>query len=120
MIIVPTMWEEHQVPNDFYRFTRYGTKRLLEEAGFDIDQIRPLGGYFWFMGRKFIDILEFFQSFPRVLVWPLLVVPFGLVLPVIFKNLDWLDREKYYTIGQLCFCRRVREPVDGDGAGVLP
>jgi SAM-dependent methyltransferase len=122
MIIVPTMWEEHQMPNDFYRFTRYGAIRLLEEAGFAVDEVRPLGGYFWFMGRKFIDILEFFQAFPRLLLWPLLVIPFGFVLPAIFKNLDWLDRDKYYTIGQLCFCRRVREPgaPEGAGADILP
>jgi SAM-dependent methyltransferase len=120
MIIVPTMWEEHQMPNDFYRFTRYGTLRLLEEAGFAVDQIRPLGGYFWFMGRKFIDILEFFETFPRFLFWPFLAVPFGLILPIIFKNLDWLDRDKYYTIGQLCFCRRVRAPGTPDGPNILP
>src|SRR5439155_20335566 len=78
-IIVHTMWEDHQMPNDFYRFTRYGTIRLLEEAGFTVDEIRPLGGYFWFMGRKFIDMLEFFESFPRLMLWPLLVIPFGLL-----------------------------------------
>jgi SAM-dependent methyltransferase len=120
MIIVPTMWEEHQMPHDFYRFTRYGTARLLEEAGFHVEHIRPIGGYFWFMGRKFIDILEFFQSFPRAIFWPLLVIPFGLVMPAVFKSLDWLDREKYYTIGQLCFCRRVRDPGTPYGAHILP
>jgi SAM-dependent methyltransferase len=120
MIIVPTMWEEHQMPNDFYRFTRYGTIRLLEDAGFAVDRIRPLGGYFWFMGRKFIDILEFFETFPRFIMWPLLVIPFGVLLPMVFKNLDWLDRNKYYTIGQLCFCRRIREPGTSEGAGILP
>ena len=120
MIIVPTMWEEHQMPNDFYRFTRYGAIRMLEEAGFAVDQVRPLGGYFWFMGRKFIDMLEFFETFPRWLLWPLLVIPFGFVLPMIFTHLDWLDRDKYYTIGQLCFCRRVREPGGADGAKILP
>jgi len=124
MIIVPTMWEEHQMPHDYYRFTRYGAKNLLEEAGFAVDQIRPLGGYFWFMGRKFIDVLEFFERFPRVLLWPFLAVPFGFLLPILCTHLDWLDRDKYYTIGQLCFCRRVREPGAsagvGDGSGILP
>ena len=120
MIIVPTMWEEHMMPHDFYRFTRHGTTRLLEEAGFEVERLSPLGGYFWFMGRKFIDLLEFFETFPRLLLWPFLVVPFGIILPMIFKNLDWLDHDKYYTIGQLCFCRRVREPGTAEGAGILP
>ena len=83
MIIVPTMWEEHQMPHDYYRFTRYGAQNLLEEAGFAVDQIRPLGGYFWFMGRKFIDVLEFFERFPRALLWPFLAIPFGFLLPML-------------------------------------
>jgi SAM-dependent methyltransferase len=120
MIIVPTMWEEHQMPNDFYRFTRYGAIRLLKDAGFEVDEIRPLGGYFWFMGRKFIDILEFFETFPRLLLWPFLAIPFGFVLPAIFRNLDWLDRDKYYTIGQLCFCTKVHDPGVESGSGILP
>jgi SAM-dependent methyltransferase len=120
MIIVPTMWEEHQMPHDYYRFTRYGARNLLEEAGFAVDQIRPLGGYFWFMGRKFIDVLEFFERGPRVLLWPFLAVPFGFLLPILCTHLDWLDRDKYYTIGQLCFCRRVGDPGAPGGNGILP
>ena len=72
------------------------------------------------MGRKFIDVLEFFERGARVLLWPLLVIPFGFLLPMLCTHLDWLDRDKYYTIGQLCFCRRVREPRTSDGAGILP
>ncbi len=119
LIVVPTMWEEHMVPYDYYRFTRWGMENLLKETGFELIEMKPIGGYFWFMGRKFIDILEFFQSFPRLLLWPLLVVPFGFVLPAIFNALDWLDRDKFYTIGQLCFARKVSEE-DRNGSGVLP
>lgn len=119
MIVVPTVWEEHQVPNDYFRFTRYGLERLLEEAGFEIEGRRPIGGYFWFMGRKFIDLLGFFESFPRNLLWPVLVIPFGFLLPALFTSLDWLDRDKYYTIGQLCYARKVRETA-GQPPGILP
>jgi hypothetical protein len=41
-------------------------------------------------------------------------------LPMLCTHLDWLDRDKYYTIGQLCFCRRVRAPGTPGGAGILP
>jgi len=54
------------------------------------------------------------------LLWPFLAIPFGFVLPAVFRHLDWLDRDKYYTIGQLCFCTRVREPGVDDGPGILP
>ncbi len=37
-MLVPLCWEEHEQPYDFYRYTRYGLRYLLENAGFkDID-----------------------------------------------------------------------------------
>ena len=120
LIVVPTLWEEHQMPNDFYRFTRYGISRLLEEAGFEIAEQWPIGGYFWFMGRKSIDILEFFQKPLRWIFWPLLAILFGLVLPLLCRHLDWLDSDKYYTIGQVCIARKVRPASDFHGSGILP
>jgi len=38
---VPFAWEEHEVPYDFYRYTRYGIKDLLERAGFDDVIVKP-------------------------------------------------------------------------------
>ncbi len=31
---VPFVWEEHETPYDFYRYTRYGIEQLLLDAGF--------------------------------------------------------------------------------------
>lgn len=121
LLVVPTMWEEHQMPHDYYRFTRYGIERLLKEAGFEVQERFPIGGYFWFMGRKAVDILEFFQPMPQRLLWPLLVIPFGFLLPIFLRHLDFLDKDKYYTIGQVCIAKKVSAPEQNStGAGVLP
>lgn len=37
----PFMYHEHETPYDFNRFTRYGLKSRLEEAGFRIIQLLP-------------------------------------------------------------------------------
>ena len=120
LIVVPTMWEEHQMPHDFYRFTRYGLDRLLEQAGFRVLDRYPIGGYFWFMGRKSIDLLEFFQSFPRALLWPLLAPLFGVLVPILCRHLDWLDRDKFYTIGQVCFAEKVAVAQPVASSPILP
>lgn len=36
LITVPLLWGEHEVPFDFRRFTTFGTRRLLESAGFEV------------------------------------------------------------------------------------
>jgi SAM-dependent methyltransferase len=37
---VPFVWEEHEQPHDFFRYTRYGIGHLLGEAGFDQLDVR--------------------------------------------------------------------------------
>jgi SAM-dependent methyltransferase len=42
-VAVPFSGREHQIPYDFYRYTRYGLAFLLEQAGFNADYIEPVG-----------------------------------------------------------------------------
>jgi SAM-dependent methyltransferase len=37
----PFVWEEHEAPYDFFRYTRYGIATLLNDAGFDEVEVRP-------------------------------------------------------------------------------
>lgn len=41
----PLWYEEHEVPYDFYRYTRYGLGHLFGKAGFQIHELRGLDGY---------------------------------------------------------------------------
>ncbi|RPI31273.1 MAG: class I SAM-dependent methyltransferase, partial [Chloroflexota bacterium] len=45
-VSAPLFYTEHQVPYDFYRYTQYGFKHLLEEAGFQIERVERLEGYY--------------------------------------------------------------------------
>ena len=41
LLVVPQDWEVHQAPHDYFRFTRYGVRHLLETAGFTEISINP-------------------------------------------------------------------------------
>lgn len=43
---VPFMWRIHEAPNDYYRFTSYGLKYLLEKAGYTDVRVIPELGFF--------------------------------------------------------------------------
>lgn len=45
-ISAPFYYEEHEVPYDFFRYTRYGFRTLIEGAGFKIEELTELEGYF--------------------------------------------------------------------------
>jgi len=98
-IVVPHMWEEHQRPHDFFRFTSGGIRYLLESSGIRIRRIHPVGGFFWQLGRRLMGVLSFTQQGWRWLLFPILAPVFGLVLPLCCYYLDSLDQDRAYTLG---------------------
>lgn len=50
---VPFQWWLHEAPHDYYRYTPYGLKYLLEKAGFDSIIVLPSSGLFTTLALKF-------------------------------------------------------------------
>jgi SAM-dependent methyltransferase len=98
-LVVPHMWEEHQKPYDFFRFTSSGIRYLMQSAGIRIRKIHPVGGFFWQLGRRLMAVLAFTQSGWRWLLFPVLAPVFGLILPLCCYYLDSLDHDRAYTLG---------------------
>jgi SAM-dependent methyltransferase len=45
-VSAPLYYEEHEQPYDFYRYTQFGMRYLLKEAGFEVLQLDSVEGYF--------------------------------------------------------------------------
>ncbi len=107
-LVVPFLWEEHQAPHDYLRFTRYGIRMLLEEHPYRIELLEPMGGFFQVCARRCISFLDFFQ---RGWLW-LLFIPlapwFGLLLPLLLNCLDPVDRKKEFSLGFRIRATRLR------------
>ena len=99
VMVVPFLWEEHQIPHDFFRFTRYGVRSLFESSALRLDLLSPVGGFFWLCARRSVAFLSFFQGGWRWVLFPLLAPFFGLLFPLILYLMDGLDREKNYSLG---------------------
>lgn len=63
---VPFMWWVHEAPHDYYRYTKYGLRYMLEKAGFTEIAVYPQTG-FWVMW-----ILKFNYQTTRLIrgPWP--------------------------------------------------
>jgi SAM-dependent methyltransferase len=101
-MVVPHMWEEHQRPHDYFRFTSGGARFLMERAGLRVERVEPVGGFFWQLGRRFMAVLMFAQRGWRWIFFPLLAPVFGLILPLCCYYLDSLDDDRTYTLGFIC------------------
>jgi SAM-dependent methyltransferase len=105
LIAAPHEWEVHQAPYDYFRYTRYGLAYLLEKTGFEVRELRASGGYFRLLARRLLNGLQFFTGGLRWLGFfpaAILAVPTALILPF----LDFLDRDRNFTLGYICTARK--------------
>jgi SAM-dependent methyltransferase len=101
MLVAPQEWEIHQAPHDYFRFTRYGLRHLLESAGFAAVHILPVGGIFRLLARRLLNSLQYFRG-PWLWLTALALAPAALLLPVF----DRLDRDRNFTLGYICTARK--------------
>lgn len=69
VLTVPFLWPTHESPYDFYRYTPFALKKLLEQSGFNQIEITCLGGWdatmaqmisLWIKRRGFSRIFQIF------------------------------------------------------------
>jgi len=104
-LVAPLDWEEHQQPHDFFRYTRFGLRLLLERAGFDEITLTPAGGYFRLLSRRLLNGLQFFMKGSRWLLFvpaAIVLVPLAIVAPLF----EGFDSQKNFTLGYLCTARK--------------
>lgn len=66
---VPWQWRVHEAPHDFFRYTPYGLKYLLDKAGFVDIVIESQSGFFSMWLLKFNYFSLRFTLAPRPLRW---------------------------------------------------
>lgn len=90
---LPMTWPHHEEPNDFFRFTKYGLKELIEEAGLEMKYIKANGGKWALLGQMII--LNFTEKSPKPgSLSKLKNIVFRLLLGKVFINLVFGNLDK--------------------------
>jgi SAM-dependent methyltransferase len=55
-LTVPFLHPVHQAPHDYYRYTPYGLRHLLGQAGFEVEGLSAAGGFFTFLHLQLGDL----------------------------------------------------------------
>ncbi len=107
-LTAPFFFEEHEVPYDYYRYTQFGLTHLVQAAGFTIQSLEWLEGYFGTLAYQLKQAAKALplrsRDYGAGFIGWLIVGPAGL-LKVLFAGLSlvftWLDtRTKYVSSGQ--------------------
>ncbi|MEX1119188.1 MAG: methyltransferase domain-containing protein [Terrimicrobiaceae bacterium] len=95
----PLFFEEHEQPYDFYRYTRFGVRHLFEKAGFEVERLDWLEGFFGTAGYGLSAIARFLPRTPSempgagLLAWALCPAIWILkaafwILSIVFQHLE--------------------------------
>jgi SAM-dependent methyltransferase len=102
ILSVPQTWRLHEQPYDFYRYTRYGLRYMLEQSGLQVIEITPQGGVWMTIGQTLNNALH--QRIRRHLPVYVLYVLY-LMSNIFFGTLDrlWIDTDEtlnYLAVAQ--------------------
>lgn len=91
LLSAPQSWRLHEVPHDYFRYTSYGLRHLIERAGMTVLEIINQGGVWAQIGQTLNNALwqKGFKGFP----------PFRFALRLITVGINigcsWLDQVWY-------------------------
>jgi SAM-dependent methyltransferase len=92
LLVTPLEWEEHQAPHDYFRYTQYGLRHLLQASGLRVRELRAAGGLFRVLARR---LLNAGQALP-------LLMPFVAGRALLLPSFDRFDRDRRFTLGHIC------------------
>lgn len=103
----PLLYEEHEKPYDFFRYTQFGVRFLFEGAGFKVERLFWLEGYMGSLNYLFKRMLRHWPRSPRALggglaAWILVFLLMTLrpILKVLVYLTAWCDiRHRYQDTG---------------------
>lgn len=118
IVTVPQSYPMHGVPYDYYRYTEYGLRHLVERTGFTVESLRTNGSFGAYVGLMiniylFQHFFEFRERYwVRVVMGLLKVALTPVILAVVLVVnvagllLDALYRDPYFTSNYTAVARR--------------
>ncbi len=96
----------HDQPHDYFRFTRFGARHLVEGAGLECLECIPIGGLWARMGLALIAGLNRVNRGPTRFVTELPVRILYVVIQLLFEGMDRLFFTRDDPLGHLCVARK--------------
>jgi SAM-dependent methyltransferase len=102
---IPHLMYLHNEPYDFYRYTKYGLRTLLERVGFTVEFIEPSGSIFSFLqGIAATTLIGVTYGIP--IIWPI----FFTISKLTGKMSIWLDnhtdKKKIFALHFIAVARK--------------
>ena len=119
----PLFYEEHEKPYDFYRYTQFSHQFMFKKAGFNIESIEWMEGFFGTVAYQFQGMARYLPTNPipylrrpcwPILAWPIVVLVrlLSALLAALFYRLDMACKvtERGYPKNYVVIVRKIGDP----------
>jgi len=111
LLTAPLGFGEHQIPHDYFRYTKYGLKSLGERNNFKLTYIELHGGIFvnleYMLWQSIGKLIPFRKYLVVRYLSYFLLLPFKFISGIIFNFLDLFDKKKEYTLNYNCIYEKI-------------
>jgi SAM-dependent methyltransferase len=101
----------HDPPHDYFRFTRFGARWLLERHGFEVLEIIPVGGLWTRVAMSLIAPLNRINRGPARVLTELPVRLLYVVIQLAAALMDRVFRDPNEALAHVVVARRVERPA---------
>ncbi len=97
----------HIEPYDYYRYTKYGLKYLVERVGFEVISIKPHGGRGVLIAREILRLFTSNNAHPLIkyLLLGTFIIPIFITIAFL-RLIDVVLRDESHTINLDCVCKK--------------
>lgn len=107
LVTLPFVWDEHEIPYDFARYSSYGIHNILERSGYKVIGSRKttsyIGAIFQMLAAYVAQVILPDNRYIRIFLVPFLVAPInllGLILSAILP-----DNGRFY-LNNVIYCEK--------------
>jgi SAM-dependent methyltransferase len=97
-VSVPFSGREHQVPYDFFRYTQYGLRHLCDQAGLEVEYVRPVRGDFY----RAYCVLGEQGAHIKGRIWQLPLLLLKLYLALFIGKLEAMEKDSHGACAWHC------------------
>ncbi|MHA1875451.1 MAG: class I SAM-dependent methyltransferase [Promethearchaeota archaeon] len=109
ILTAPMTWGLHEIPHDYYRYTKYGLKYLAESVGFEVVYIKESCGFWGVIGQRLSGYTYYWRGAPKTIVGEVLKRNLCAVIQMIYNSLDRINKNKGETLDCIIVAKKVKK-----------